>query len=68
MSGPTPIELDLILRMGLAGLLAGIIGWQRYKVGRPAGARTHALVAMEPFNQFPELVATFLDQAARKKA
>lgn len=33
--------------------------------GRADAAR--ALVAMEPFNQFPELVATFLDEVARKK-
>lgn len=43
---PTRTDLVLTLQISLAGLLAGLIGWQRHHAGRPAGARTHALVAM----------------------
>lgn len=46
MSWPTNTDLLLTLQVTLAGVLAGAIGWQRYVVGRPAGPRTHALVAM----------------------
>lgn len=35
--------------------------------GRDRADSARALVAMEPFNQFPELVATFLDEVARRK-
>ncbi|HLH22096.1 MAG TPA: MgtC/SapB family protein [Chloroflexota bacterium] len=43
LAGP---EVTLTLQIALAGVLASIIGWQRHHVGRPAGVRTHALVAM----------------------
>ena len=43
---PTSTDLILTLQIALAGVLAGAIGWQRHRAGRPAGARTHALVAM----------------------
>jgi putative Mg2+ transporter-C (MgtC) family protein len=43
---PTGTDLALTLQLVLAGTLAGIVGWQRHRVGRPAGVRTHALVAM----------------------
>jgi putative Mg2+ transporter-C (MgtC) family protein len=43
---PTSTDLAGTLQVILAGLLAGLIGWQRHHVGRPAGVRTHALVAM----------------------
>ncbi|HEY3078594.1 MAG TPA: MgtC/SapB family protein [Chloroflexota bacterium] len=43
---PTGTDLALGLQMTLAGVLAGIVGWQRQRAGRPAGVRTHALVAM----------------------
>jgi putative Mg2+ transporter-C (MgtC) family protein len=39
-------DLVLTLQIALAGVLAGAIGWQRHLVGRPAGVRTHAFVAM----------------------
>ena len=35
--------------------------------GRDRAEAARGLVAMEPFNQFPELVATFLDEVARRK-
>ncbi|HLZ08353.1 MAG TPA: MgtC/SapB family protein [Chloroflexota bacterium] len=46
MGLPTTLDLALTLQIALAGLLAGVIGWQRHQAGRPAGIRTHALVAM----------------------
>ncbi len=45
-SFPTGADLALTLQIALAGILGGIIGWQRHRAGRPAGVRTHALVAM----------------------
>lgn len=46
MSLPTTTDLFIVLQIALAGVLAGGIGLQRHRVGRPAGVRTHALVAM----------------------
>src|SRR5437588_9087510 len=43
---PTTTDLTLTLQIALAGVLAAALGWQRHQAGRPAGARTHALVAM----------------------
>ncbi len=36
----------MVLRILLGGALAGALGWERHRAGRPAGIRTHALVAM----------------------
>jgi putative Mg2+ transporter-C (MgtC) family protein len=38
--------LTLAGRLGLALLAGGAIGWNRQKAGKPAGLRTHMLVAM----------------------
>jgi putative Mg2+ transporter-C (MgtC) family protein len=38
--------LALAWRMGLAVLAGGVIGWNRQKAGKPAGLRTHMLVAL----------------------
>lgn len=38
--------MDVLLRAGLAVILAGVIGWERELHGRPAGVRTHMLVAL----------------------
>jgi putative Mg2+ transporter-C (MgtC) family protein len=46
MTLPNSLDLTLTLQIALAGFLASVIGWQRHHVGRPAGIRTHALVAM----------------------
>ena len=35
----------LILKVGLAAVLGGIIGWERDRAGKSAGIRTHMLVA-----------------------
>jgi len=42
------MELELLhsVQVLAAGVLGGIIGWQRERKGKPAGLRTHALTAM----------------------
>ncbi|MCX5997744.1 MAG: MgtC/SapB family protein [Chloroflexi bacterium] len=39
-------ELESVLRLLLAAVLGAIIGFQREKAGKPAGLRTHILIAM----------------------
>ena len=41
-----PDDLQAIQRLVLAALLGGLLGWQRERRQRPAGLRTHILVAM----------------------
>lgn len=41
-----PQATRLVLRLGLAALLGGLLGWQREVDGKDAGLRTHMLVAM----------------------
>src|SRR5215217_3264390 len=36
----------LVLRISLAALLGGLLGWQRERQGKSAGVRTHMLVAL----------------------
>mgnify|MGYP000055985131 CR=1 FL=1 len=38
-------DIELMLRITLAFLLGGVIGYERERVQRPAGLRTHMLVA-----------------------
>jgi putative Mg2+ transporter-C (MgtC) family protein len=42
---PTAQDYDLMLRITLAFVLGGLVGWERQRVRRPAGLRTHMLVA-----------------------
>ena len=37
-------QLELAVKVGLAGLFSGIIGFERELANRPAGLRTHALL------------------------
>lgn len=39
-------ELLLVLRVVIAGVLGGVVGWQREHVGREAGVRTFAAVSL----------------------
>jgi len=39
-------ETDLVLRLAIAAVFGGIIGWERQKDGKPAGLRTHMLVCL----------------------
>ena len=39
-------QLEMALRLLLAATLGGIIGWQREKAHKPAGLRTHMLIAI----------------------
>jgi putative Mg2+ transporter-C (MgtC) family protein len=41
----TPLDLELILRILMAFALGGVIGYERETIQRPAGLRTHMLVA-----------------------
>lgn len=41
-----PIELEMTLRLVLAAVLTGIIGYQRERAGKPVGLRTHALIGL----------------------
>jgi putative Mg2+ transporter-C (MgtC) family protein len=43
---PSSDEPVLLLRLLFAVLAGGAIGWNRYRAGKPAGAGTHALVAL----------------------
>jgi putative Mg2+ transporter-C (MgtC) family protein len=38
--------LRVVWRLGWAAILGGIIGWQRQSEDKPAGVRTHVLVAL----------------------
>lgn len=39
-------EFDLILRLIIAAIFGGLIGWEREREQKPAGLRTHMLVAL----------------------
>lgn len=36
----------IMVRLGMAGLLGGLLGWEREHAGKDAGVRTHMLVAI----------------------
>lgn len=36
----------IVVRLGIAGLLGGLLGWERETKGKAAGVRTHMLVSM----------------------
>ena len=42
---PGMLEWELLARIVLGFALGGVLGWERERVGRPAGQRTHMLVA-----------------------
>ena len=37
-------QLGLVLKVGIAAILGGVIGWERDRAGKSAGIRTHMLV------------------------
>jgi putative Mg2+ transporter-C (MgtC) family protein len=39
-------DAELLLRIVLAGVLSGVLGWERQSAGKPAGFRTLLLVGM----------------------
>jgi len=54
-------DIEIILRLVLAAIAGGIVGYERKKVHKPAGLRTHMLVSMGAalfmlvaINAFPE--------------
>jgi len=42
----TPTDIDLMIKLGMATLLGGLIGFERELHGKEAGFRTHALVCI----------------------
>jgi putative Mg2+ transporter-C (MgtC) family protein len=42
---PSSLDVELMLRVVLAFVLGGVIGYERETIQRPAGLRTHMLVA-----------------------
>jgi len=38
-------QIGLVVKVGIAAVLGGIIGWERDRAGKNAGIRTHMLVA-----------------------
>ena len=40
------IEVEIVLRLLLAAVLGAIIGYQRERVAKPAGLRTHTLICL----------------------
>ena len=40
------LQLDLCLRIGIAAILSGIVGYNRERRERPAGLRTHIMVGV----------------------
>jgi putative Mg2+ transporter-C (MgtC) family protein len=40
-----PVELEMALRILLAAALGGVIGFQRERLDKPAGFRTHILIS-----------------------
>jgi putative Mg2+ transporter-C (MgtC) family protein len=42
----TATQLLLLLRLVAAGILSGILGWERESAHKPAGLRTHMLVGI----------------------
>lgn len=38
-------QVGLVLKVGIAAVLGGIIGWERDRAGKSAGIRTHMIVA-----------------------
>jgi putative Mg2+ transporter-C (MgtC) family protein len=39
-------QLSYLLRIAVAGVLAGLLGYERERAGKPAGFRTHMLVGI----------------------
>ena len=42
---PIDDQVWLVLRVGVAAVLGGLVGWERDRAGKTAGIRTHMLVA-----------------------
>jgi MgtC family len=39
-------QADMLVRLAIGTLLGAVIGYERYRHGRPAGLRTHLIVAL----------------------
>lgn len=60
MESQPATELALLLRLVIAGALAAVLGWERQAAHKPAGLRTHMLVAIAAalFTVLAELAVT----------
>ncbi len=54
-------ETELLLRLGIAALLGGLVGLERERLERAAGLRTHALVAVSSALMMIVLAYGFVD-------
>jgi putative Mg2+ transporter-C (MgtC) family protein len=59
--------LELTIRLTLALLVGGVIGWNRQAAGKPAGLRTHMLVSLGSalFVLIPLIASTSTDTISR---
>ena len=59
--------VQLVIRLGVAAVLGGLLGWQRSHAGKAAGFRTHILVAVgsAAFVAVPQLAGTGPDSISR---
>lgn len=46
MAFPSPVEIDLVLKLVVAACLGLVLGYEREVHKRPAGLRTHSLICM----------------------
>lgn len=56
--------LEPALRLGVAALAGGAVGWERQARGRPAGLRTHMLVSLGSATVVATLAGASLDSAS----
>lgn len=58
-------ELSFLIRLVVAGVLAGVLGWEREQAGKAAGFRTHIIVGIGAalFTALGEITFTRLDGA-----
>ncbi len=40
------LQIEIILRLGLAAFLGAMVGWERERAKKPAGLRTHTLICL----------------------
>jgi putative Mg2+ transporter-C (MgtC) family protein len=65
--GPADQGVRLGVRLLLAAAVGGLLGWQRQRAGKPAGMRTHMVVALGSafFLAVPQLAGLSLDGLSR---
>ncbi|HLG54282.1 MAG TPA: MgtC/SapB family protein [Vicinamibacterales bacterium] len=46
MPGLTLLHVDMLVRLIIAAALGALVGYERERMGKPAGVRTHGMVAL----------------------